>query len=121
MIEKLSRNFQRQRRHLRIRKQLRGTAEQPRISVFRSLRQIYAQCVDDDKGRTLISASSSEKSFKENGKGSLKERAHEVGKILGERLKELGIKKVVFDRGGYKYHGKVGALADGMRETGLEF
>lgn len=120
MIFRLSRNVSRRRRHLRIRKMVAGTKEMPRVSVFRSLKHIYAQCIDDLEGDTIVSASSLEKPVME-AKGTFKERAKEVGKILGARAKEKGIKAVVFDRSGYKYHGRIAALADGLREAGLEF
>jgi large subunit ribosomal protein L18 len=107
------------RRHRRVRGKIRGTAERPRLLVFRSNRGIFAQLVDDDTGRTLASASWTglPKSFK----GDKTEQAAEVGKLLGEAARKAGIETAVFDRGGYLYHGRVKALADGAREGGLSF
>lgn len=120
MINKESRDSQRQRRHLRVRKRVQGTGERPRLSVFRSLRHVYAQLIDDESGRTLVSASSSEKDVRtELEPLPLKDVARRVGQMIGGRAKEKGIEAVVFDRGGYKYHGRVAALADGAREAGL--
>ena len=107
------------RRKLRIRKKVHGTAERPRLSVFRSLKHIYAQLVDDLSGKTLISVSSAEKEFQ--GSGGNVEGAKKVGAVVGEKAKEKGIQKVVFDRGGYLYHGRVKALAEAAREKGLQF
>jgi large subunit ribosomal protein L18 len=108
----------RERRHRRVRGKVRGTAERPRLAVFRSNRGIFAQLVDDDAARTLAAASWLElKSFK----GSKTEQAAEVGKRLAASAKKTGIETVVFDRGGYLYHGRVKALADGAREGGLKF
>lgn len=112
----------REARHARVRKRIVGTAERPRLNVFRSLENIYAQLVDDTTGQTLVSASTVDKELR----GSLKtggniQAAAETGKLLAKRAIEKGIKKVVFDRGGYKYHGRVKALADAAREGGLEF
>lgn len=109
----------RRRRHFRVRKSVHGTAEKPRLAVFRSNKHIYAQLIDDDGGRTLASASSSESAV---GAESLTvDVATEVGKLIGARAQDAGITKVVFDRGGYKFHGRIRALADGARESGLEF
>jgi large subunit ribosomal protein L18 len=122
MIRKISKNEIRERVHIRIRKKLRGTTERPRLTVFRSTAHIYAQVIDDTKGVTLVAASSTEKSAgagKPTG-GNLA-AAKEIGKRVAERAKENGIDKVVFDRGGYIYHGRVKALADAAREAGLEF
>lgn len=105
-------------RHRRVRKKARGAAERPRLAVFRSLRHISAQIIDDDSGKTLCSASTMEKDV--TGTGNLT-GAVEVGKTLGARAKGLGIQAVVFDRGGFKYHGAVKALADAVREAGVEF
>jgi len=105
-------------RHRRIRKRVKGTAERPRLAVFRSLRHIYAQLIDDEKGTTIASASSLEKKL-ENG-GNL-EGAKVIGKLIAEKAKEKGIRTVVFDRGGFRYGGRVRALADAAREAGLEF
>lgn len=116
MVNKKSSNIARQKRHLRIRKKVSGTAERPRLSVFRSLKNIYAQVIDDVNGVTIVSASSLDI---ENG-GNV-DAAKEVGKLIAERAKEKGIDSVVFDRSGYIYHGRVAALAEGAREGGLEF
>ena len=119
MIQNTKKNEIRLRVHTRIRRKLRGTAERPRLAVFRSLTHIYAQLIDDSKGNTLVSASSVEKGKRANG-GNLA-AAKSIGKLVAERAKEKGIQKVVFDRGGYIYHGRVKALADAAREAGLEF
>ena len=110
------------KRKKRIRKKLSGTKEQPRLSVFRSSKHIYAQIIDDTVGHTLIAASSMEKDVKEQPKFDNKvSMANFVGRLLGERAIEKGINKVVFDRGGFLYHGRVKAVSDGAREAGLEF
>ncbi len=121
MIRKISKNEIRERVHVRIRKKLKGTTERPRLTVFRSTAHIYAQVIDDVKGVTLVAASSTEKA--EGGKktGANLAAAKEIGKRVAERAKENGINKVVFDRSGYIYHGRVKALADAAREAGLEF
>ncbi len=119
MIRKVQKNEIRHRVHQRIRQKMRGTAERPRLAVFRSVANIYAQVIDDTEGRTLVSASSIEKASRTNG-GNLA-AAKTIGKLVAERAKEKGIQKVVFDRGGYIYHGRVKALADAAREAGLEF
>ncbi|MFB3881305.1 MAG: 50S ribosomal protein L18 [Armatimonadota bacterium] len=112
----------RERRHRRVRKRVRGTAERPRLCVFRSARHIYAQIVDDDAGRTLVSAGSHEQGVVPEGMSrSNAAAAGAVGKLVGERAKAAGIGQVVFDRGGYLYHGRVKAVAEGAREAGLEF
>ena len=110
------------RRHRRVRNRIVGTSERPRLSVFRSLQHIYAQIIDDATGRTLVAASSLEPAVRAqlDGKKPTAESAA-VGKVLGERAHEKGISKVVFDRGGYLYHGRVKALADGARASGLVF
>ncbi len=105
-------------RHVRVRKKLEGTANKPRLAVFRSLKNISAQIIDDSTGMTLVSASSLEKELKAKGNA---EGAAEVGKEIAKRAKEKGITQVVFDRGGFQYHGRVSKLADGAREAGLEF
>lgn len=114
----------RKRRQARVRKHLSGLPERPRLNVFRSLNHIYAQVIDDTKGVTLVSASSLDANVQEaeitTGKGKT-ERATLVGKLVAERALEAGITQVVFDRGGYKYHGRVKALADASREAGLKF
>ena len=108
------------RRHARVRKQIRGTAERPRLAVFRSNRHIHAQVIDDRTGRTLASASTVEADLRSGSTGNI-EAAQNVGKLVAERAKSAGIDKVVFDRGGFLYHGRVAALADAAREAGLEF
>ena len=105
--------------HKRIRNKLSGTAERPRLAVFRSVKHIYVQLIDDVAGRTLASASSNEKGATVNG-GNIA-GAKEIGKLVAERAKASGVKTIVFDRGGYLYHGRVKALADAAREAGLEF
>ncbi len=115
-----SRDVIRQRIHKRIRRRVTGTAERPRLAVFRSLNHIYAQVIDDTKGVTLAAASSNEKSAPTKSGGNVA-GAKEIGKLVATRAKEKGIAKVVFDRGGYLYHGRVKALADAAREAGLEF
>jgi large subunit ribosomal protein L18 len=119
MIHKTRKNEIRQRIHGRIRHKVQGTAERPRLAVFRSLANIYVQLIDDAEGRTLVSASSIEKGKRTPG-GNLA-AAKRIGKTIAERAKEKGIQKVVFDRGGYIYHGRVKALAEAAREAGLEF
>ena len=119
MISKKDRNEARIKRHRRIRKNISGTAERPRLNVFRSLNHIYAQIIDDTKGITLVSASTMDKEFKEYGGNC--EAAKAVGKMVAEKALEKGIKAVVFDRGGYVYHGRVASLAEGAREGGLDF
>lgn len=112
----------RKRRHLRVRKKVFGTPERPRLNVFRSARHIYAQIIDDLAGHTLVSASTMDKELKEKLKtGGNKEAAKAVGSLIAQRALKKGIKRVVFDRGGYLYHGRVKALADSAREGGLEF
>ena len=112
----------RKRRHARVRTHVAGTPERPRLNVFRSLNHIYAQVIDDSKGATLVSASSLEAGAVEELKGKSKvEKAVTVGKLVAERALQAGITQVVFDRGGYKYHGRVKALAEGSREAGLKF
>ncbi|MDX1521236.1 MAG: 50S ribosomal protein L18 [Anaerolineae bacterium] len=114
----------RKRRHIRVRKRLNGTEERPRLNIFRSLNHIYAQITDDTKGVTLVSASTLDPGLRSSGelKGKTKtEQAGIVGKLVAERALDAGIKEVVFDRGGYKYHGRVKALAHASREAGLTF
>jgi len=120
MIQKTSRNKIRVRVHRRIRKKVAGTPGRPRLCVFRSLKHIYAQVVDDVHGRTLVSVSSAAKSAGVGGGGNVAS-AKQVGRLIAERAREKGIKQVVFDRGGYLYHGRVKALAEAAREAGLEF
>lgn len=113
---------QRDRRRRRIRGHLAGTAERPRVSVFRSLTNIYAQVIDDMAGQTLVSASTVDREIAKQVEGKSKvEAAKVVGQVLAERAKAAGIESVVFDRGGFKYHGRVAALAEGAREGGLKF
>jgi len=110
------------RRKHHIRKRVRGTAERPRLSVFRSSKHIYAQVIDDDQGRTLVAMSSLAKDLRTSlGKGSDREAAKAVGRALAEKATSAGIKRVVFDRNGFAFHGRVKALAEGARENGLEF
>jgi large subunit ribosomal protein L18 len=121
---KKSRQLQRQRRHYRIRSKIQGTAERPRLVVYRSLRNMEGQLVDDAAGRTMLgmsTLSADMRGFSAEGKHKRIEQAHAAGKLLGERAKAQGIESVVFDRGGYKYHGRVKAFADGAREGGLQF
>jgi large subunit ribosomal protein L18 len=118
MISQRKRNEIRQRVHTRIRRRLAGTPERPRLNIYRSLNHIYAQVIDDSKGVTLVSASTVAAKAKTGGNVAA---AKEIGKQIAERAKEKGISKVVFDRGGYLYHGRVKALADAAREAGLEF
>ena len=121
-MAKKSRNERRLRRHNRVRRKLEGTAERPRLNVFRSLTQIYAQVIDDQQGSTLVSASTIEEDLASKLKGKSKtEQARIVGETVAKRATEQGLKQVVFDRGGYKYHGRIRALAEAARETGLEF
>ena len=119
MFRKIAKNEIRERIHVRIRRKLKGSTERPRLAVFRSVSHIYAQVIDDSKGATIVAASSTEKDGLKTG-GNIA-AAKEIGKRVAERAKEKGIKQVVFDRGGYLYHGRVKALADAAREAGLEF
>ena len=117
-----SRSAARRRRHTRVRKKITGTAERPRLNVFRSLSEIYAQLIDDQSGHTLVSASTVDQSLRSEVDGKTKlEQARVVGETIAERAKAKGIKQVVFDRGGYQYMGRVKAVAEGAREAGLEF
>ncbi len=115
-----TRGQRRYRRHLRLRKKIRGTENRPRLAVYRSLKHVYAQIIDDDGGRTLIGLSDQAKEVVVEGKGKIA-ASFAVGKLLAERAAAAGIKSVVFDRGGYPYHGRVKAVADGARKGGLEF
>jgi len=119
-MAKDSKNIVRIRVHERIRRKVRGSEERPRLAVYRSTKHIYAQVIDDRKGHTVAAASSSEKSSVVKSGGNVA-GAKEIGKLIAQRAKEKGIGKVVFDRGGYLYHGRVKALADAAREAGLEF
>lgn len=122
MVNKKSRKEVRVKKHLRIRNRFSGTAERPRLAVYRSNNHMYAQIIDDTAGNTLVSASTLEKDVKaELAKTNDKDAAAYVGTVIGKRALEKGIRQVVFDRGGYLYHGKVAALADAAREAGLEF
>jgi large subunit ribosomal protein L18 len=118
MVKKVNRDEVRRRIHTRIRKKLSGTAERPRLAVFRSVKHIYAQVIDDRSGTTLVSASTMEKDAPNGGNVA---GASAIGKLVAERAKEKGISAVVFDRGGFLYHGRVKALADAARESGLKF
>ena len=119
MIRRPDTNAQRKRRHKRVRGKVSGTPERPRLNVFRSEKHIYAQIIDDTKGHTLCAASSVEKVFE--GSGSNKDGARKVGKLIAERAVSSGIGTVVFDRGGYIYHGRIKELAEAAREGGLTF
>ncbi|MGG1313142.1 50S ribosomal protein L18 [Cohnella laeviribosi] len=122
MITKGDKNKARLKRHLRVRKKISGTAERPRLSVFRSSKHIYAQLIDDVKGVTLASASTLDKELASQIKnGGNVESAAKVGELIAKRAKEKGYERVVFDRGGYLYHGRIQALADAAREAGLKF
>ncbi|MGB9820940.1 MAG: 50S ribosomal protein L18 [Pseudothermotoga sp.] len=122
MIKKQDRRLQRIKRHLRIRKKVSGTAEKPRLSVFRSERHIYVQLIDDTKGHTILSASTLDPELRQKiTKTYNREAAKEVGKLIAQRALAKGINEVVFDRGGFKYHGRIKELADAAREVGLKF
>lgn len=119
MVKQINKNKNRKKRHYRVRNKISGTAACPRLNVFRSNANIYAQLIDDSSGKTLCSASSIEKGFDEYGGNA--EAAKKVGKAIAEKAKAAGITDVVFDRSGYIYHGRVAALAEGAREGGLNF
>jgi large subunit ribosomal protein L18 len=121
MLTKISKNKKRGFSHDRIRKKLQGTAERPRLNVYRSLNHIYVQVIDDLTGKTLVAASTAEGKKEERSGGGNVASAKAVGKTIAERAKAKGVTKVVFDRGGYIYHGRVKALADAAREAGLQF
>lgn len=122
MIQKVDRNQKRKKRHLRVRNKVMGTAERPRLNVFRSLKNIYAQLIDDEAGHTLVSASTLDPELKESVKnGGTVESAELVGELIAKRALDKGFQTVVFDRGGYVYHGRVKALAEGARKGGLQF
>lgn len=122
MVNKPNKNEIRLRKHVRVRKKIEGTLEQPRLNVFRSLKHIYAQIIDDSAGITLVAASTLDEALKGKvGSGGNKDAAREVGKLIAQKAADKGIKQVVFDRGGYLYHGRVKELAEGAREAGLEF
>jgi large subunit ribosomal protein L18 len=121
MLTRLGKNEKRGYVHTRIRKKLQGTAERPRLNVYRSLNHIYVQVIDDLHGKTLVSASTAEGKKEGRRTGGNVASAKEIGKTIAERAKAKGVTKVVFDRGGYLYHGRVKALADAAREAGLQF
>ena len=122
MVSKKSRSEVRRKKHMKLRNRFSGTAERPRLAVFRSNNHMYAQIIDDTVGNTLVSASTLQKDVKANlEKTNNVEAAAALGKVIAEKALEKGIKEVVFDRGGYVYHGKIQALADAAREAGLEF
>ncbi len=122
MVPRTERNKVRTKKHLRIRKKVAGTTERPRLNVYRSLKHIYAQIIDDTNGSTLVSASSMQEPVKGQLEyGGNKEAARQVGLLIGKKALELGIKQVVFDRSGYIYHGRIKDLADAAREAGLDF
>jgi large subunit ribosomal protein L18 len=122
MISKGDKNKARVKRHLRVRKHIEGTTERPRLNIFRSSKHMYAQIIDDAQGVTIAAASTLDKDLAEQvSSGGNVEAARKVGELLAKRAKEKGVVKVVFDRGGYLYHGRVQALADAAREAGLEF
>lgn len=119
MVKQADKNKARLKRHRRVRSKIKGTSERPRLNVFRSTNNIYAQLIDDIKGITLVSASTLDKDL--NGYGGNKEAARKVGKLVAERATQKGISEVIFDRGGYIFHGRVKELAEGAREGGLKF
>ena len=119
MVKQFDKKAQRMKRHKRVRAHISGTAQRPRLDVFRSSNHIYAQVIDDETGNTLCAAASNEKDF--GLYGGNQEAAKKVGEIIAQRAKDKGIENVVFDRGGYLYHGRVKALADAARESGLQF
>lgn len=122
MITKINKNADRKKRHKRVRNKIKGTAETPRLSVYRTLNHIYAQIIDDVKGNTLITASTLDKEIKDTLSGKDKKaQAFAVGELLAKKAKSKKIKAVVFDRGGYLYTGRVASLADGARKGGLQF
>lgn len=122
MIKQMNKKDATRKRHIRIRLKIKGTQEAPRLAVYRSLKHIYAQLIDDNKGVTLVSASSTEKEIKEKfSHGGNLEAAKAVGELLAIRAKSAGIEDCVFDRGGFLYHGRIAALADAAREGGLNF
>ena len=120
MTEVATRGAARQKRHERIRLRLEGTPARPRLAVFRSLNHIYAQVIDDASGRTLAAASTVEKEFK-GSKATKSEEAKVVGRLVAERARSAGVERVVFDRAGFRYHGRIKSLADAAREAGLDF
>lgn len=121
MSKVAGRDAARRKRHARIRLRISGTAERPRLAVYRSLDQIYAQVIDDRAGRTLAAASSLEKELREGAHRSKTQVADEVGRLIARRAKVAGVSHVVFDRAGFRYHGRIKSLAEAAREAGLEF
>ncbi|WP_054950988.1 50S ribosomal protein L18 [Numidum massiliense] len=121
MINRGNRTIARKRRHLRVRKKVNGTHERPRLNIFRSSKHMYAQLIDDTKGHTLVAASTLDPELKGIGNGSDVEAAKKVGELIAKKALEKGFNQVVFDRSGYVYHGRVKAVADAARETGLDF
>ncbi|SNS39494.1 large subunit ribosomal protein L18 [Anaerovirgula multivorans] len=122
MFKKVSKNLTRQKRHFRVRSKVSGTAERPRLNVYRSLTNMYAQIINDENGQTIAAASTLDKEIKGEGQATgNKDAAKLVGELVAKRALEKGIKSVTFDRGGYIYHGRVKALAEGAREAGLDF
>lgn len=122
MITKADKNKARLKRHLRVRKKIEGTTNRPRLNIFRSSKHMYAQVIDDTTGVTLVAASTQDQELNATiGNGGNVEAARKVGELIAKRAKEKGVSQVVFDRGGYLYHGRVQALADAAREAGLEF
>lgn len=121
MLLKVQRNVVRQRVHKRVRAKVDGTEQRPRLNVYRSLNHIYTQLIDDASGKTIAQASTITKKGEDKKSGGNVEAAKAVGKLIAERAQAAGVKKVVFDRGGYLYHGRIKALADAAREAGLEF
>lgn len=122
MLKKVDRNKKRKQRHLRIRRKIHGTPDRPRLNVYRSLNHIYAQVIDDINGNTIVAASTLDPEVREEVKSvTKKEAAKKVGKLIAKRALDKGIESVVFDRGGYIYHGRVKELAEGVREGGLKF
>jgi len=121
MITKGDKNKARLKRHLRVRKKINGTVQRPRLAVFRSSKHIYAQLIDDVQGVTIASASTLDKEVTEVGNGGNVEAARKIGELIASRAKAKGVEHVVFDRGGYLYHGRIQALADAAREAGLQF
>ena len=119
-MSRLDRNKQRLRVHRRLRKRVHGDSARPRLAVYRSLHHIYVQAIDDDAGSTVAAASTTEKELRASPGGTV-DAARKVGELIGRRLKDRGVEAVVFDRGGYIYHGRVKALADGARAAGLQF
>lgn len=120
MITKPDRNSVRRKRHARVRRKVSGTAERPRLNVYRSNKNIYAQLIDDNKGITVASASTQDKGYDNEAKSNV-EAAVQIGELIAQRAQDKGYKSIVFDRGGYLYHGRVKALAEAAREAGLEF